>query len=329
VLDLRPWLRAGNALSGMPAYPKGHIDPEVQDRTIEEVAALLAEAPLVPRPGESPPGELGLFRPNDAAEWVAALDACCAHLPWRSPSEGQAHVQGRYRAHWVNGLILRDTDGLCGVLVVGPFANQVAVTQFGLAPSHRTPDRVTDTVAAAWDLIRERISLEWVLYDDTYRAAFESVGFVSLITRHRLEVPLVERPLRPGLEPKAMTRADVETFLRLSGRTLDCTLEHVLEDASFAAWVDGAMVGAIIVSDEPREDAATLEEVWLTGAQRHSGWATALGQSSINGVIRRGLHHYEAWEDVNNKTIQSMNARFGVSYKVPLRHYGRIQPETP
>jgi hypothetical protein len=304
----------------------GSVDVPAHARLLDQVRTALRKIPVLPPfvPGGAEPA---LFRPRDGAQWGRLLSQWVAHLPWSTPTEARWLLERPEGRPWREGaVVLCSGAAIRGVALVGPVYGKLALNAFALEPALRDPAAARPWVEKSWQVLAADLPLRWAVYDEPYREAFAQAGFVTAMSRNRIVIPLVERPPPEGYPVHPMRRAGLSAFLAATHTGVDCSVDEMLEEASFGVDIEGRLAGAVIVSRGPLSDWATLEQVWMDPKLRARGLATAVCQTSMNELVRLGVRHYVAWELTTNRTVRPLNDHFGVSRADPVRHYGHRPP---
>jgi len=297
-----------------------NVDAALRGQMLSALAQWVAQLPQAPAAPRN--GPLALLRPEGLAQLARLLFAAGSHLPWTSAEQTQQGLAEPANDYWTQTLAVLSWENTpCGLVAVGPVRHSPGIAFFGLLPAFREPGLLQPIVENALRQLSATFNLLWAIYDEPYAAAFGGLGFAPLATRQKIAIPLVAAPVKGTHPLEPLMQADVPPLLEQLGWELDCPLDQVRESASFVHRSGGAIRGAFIVSSGPREDGATLEQVWTDDSMRGQGLASTLSQTALNALVSQGVQQFEAWEVVSNDTVQGLNRRYAVGRDGPLRHY--------
>jgi hypothetical protein len=215
----------------------GSVDARAHARLLDQVRKVLRKIPVLPPfiPGGEEPT---LFRPRDDAQWARLLTRWVAHLPWGTPAEAESLFARTIGRPWREGaVVLCSGAAVRGLALVGPLYGKLALTAFGLEPTLRDPAAVRPWVEETWRVLGGALSLRWAVYDEPYREGFAQAGFVTGMSRNRIVIPLVERPPPEAYVVYRMRRANLPQFLVETHSGVDCTVDEMLEEASYGVDV--------------------------------------------------------------------------------------------
>jgi len=304
----------------------GHATAEERQGILTRARTAVASfkrAPARLAMGTQAPATIALQRPKAVRQLAQALLACVPHVPWASVEEAEAALASAEDDFWMEVSLLFVSAGkVFGVAAVSPVITNFGVSVFGALPSCREAALCGPWVQQLLGAFAGVDPIKHAAYDALHRPAFEAAGFLTTLTRQRLILPMYATELPPTVEVRNLTRDEIRQFLIRSKSTLDCSLEQVQEDSSFAVIRDGEVAGAILLADGPGKGRMTLELVWFDPKHRGTGGAAVLGNASMLAALKHHTTSYGAWEDVKNASVQLLNKRFDAKRDEPLRHFG-------